>query len=198
MAPDELVERATVGDPAALEALLRDAAPLLREGLAIDARFRRDFDVDDVLQVTFVEAFLRIRSLQQAQLGAFHAWLRRIAEHNLADAVRAATRKKRDGAARITHGAAGESSRTLLQAVAGADATAAGKASAEEQLRRLQRAIAELPSSYRTVVEQLDLAERSVAEVALTIQRSEGAVDMLRARAHERLRELLREPERPG
>jgi RNA polymerase sigma factor (sigma-70 family) len=194
---DELVGRAVAGDPAALEALLREAAPRLRQGLAVDARFQREFDVDDILQVTFVEAFLRIRSLQQANLVSFTSWLRRIAEHNLADAVRASTRKKRDGAARITHGPAGESSRTLLQAVAGEQTTAGSRASIEEQLTRLQRAIAELPSSYRTVVEQLDLAERSVAEVALALQRSEGAVHMLRARAHDRLRELLHEPGRP-
>ena len=196
MIVDEVVAQAAAGDPGALESLLQGATPALRAELTIDARFRRSFDIEDVLQVTFLEAFLRIRSLEQPTAAAFHAWLRRIAEHNLADAVRALTRQKREEARRITHGASGESSRTLLLAVAGAHTTACSRAAAGEQLARLLEAIAALPASYRLVVEQVDLAERSVAEVAATLGRTEGAVHMLRARAHERLRELLRTPAR--
>jgi RNA polymerase sigma factor (sigma-70 family) len=198
MVTDALVVDAVAGDAEALESLLRAAAPALRSGLSVDARFRRSFDVDDVLQVTFVEAFLRIRCLRQATVGGFTAWLQRMAEHNLADAVRASTRKKRDGAARITHGPAGESSRTLLLAVANPQTTASGRAAAAEQLARLHAAIAGLPASYRQVVEQIDLGERSVADVAGTLGRSEGAVHMLRARAHDRLRELLHGGPRAG
>jgi RNA polymerase sigma factor (sigma-70 family) len=191
MITDDVVAKAAGGDAGALEALLREAAPALRAELAIDARFRRSFDVDDVLQVTFLEAFLRIRSLERPTAAAFGAWLRRIAEHNLADAVRALRRNKRDDRARVTHGPAGESSRTLLLAVAGEQTTASGRAEAGEQLACLQAAIAGLPASYRLVVEQVDLAERTVPDVAAVLGRSEGAVHMLRARAHDRLRELL-------
>ena len=194
MVADALVARATAGDPEALESLLRDAAPALRAGLVVDARFRRSFDVDDVLQVTFLEAFLRIRGLGQPTAMAFHAWLRRIAEHNLADAVRAFGRQKRDGAMRLTHGQSGESSRTLLLTIAGNETTASSRAAVEEQVARLHAAVVGLPASYRHVVEQVDLAERSVADVAGALGRSEGAVHMLRARAHDRLRELLKAP----
>jgi len=121
MSSDDLVARAVAGDATALEALLRDAAPALRGGIVVDPRFRRSFDADDVLQVTFVEAFLRIRSLQLATPVAFGAWLRRIAENNLADAVRACTRRKRDDAGRITRGPAGESSHTLILRLHDAD-----------------------------------------------------------------------------
>ena len=145
-----------------------------------------------MLQVTFLEAFLRIRSLEHATLAAFRAWLHRIAEHNLLDAVRSLARDKRpDAHHRITQGAAGESSRTLLLNVAGTNGTAGGAAVLAEQIARLHAAIAELPRSYRTVVEHLDLQERPLAEVATSLQRSVGAVHMLRARAHDRLAELL-------
>jgi len=189
----EHVELALAGDAAALELLLREATPSLRAGLTIDARFRRSLDIDDVLQVTFLEAYLRIRSLEQRTLAGFRAWLSRIAEHNLADAVRSLQRGKRpDARHRVTHGGNGESARTLLLAVADAATTAGAAADRAEEIARLHRAIAELPASYRAVIEQVDLAERPVAEVAAGLQRSEGAVHMLRARARARLQELLR------
>jgi RNA polymerase sigma-70 factor (ECF subfamily) len=192
MITDDVVAKASGGDAEALEALLRQASTSLRTALTIDPRCRRSFDVEDVLQVTFLEAFLRIRSLEQPTVAAFHSWLRRIAENNLADAVRALGRQKRDAAARITHGSAGESSRTLLLAVAGEQSTASSRAQSAEQIGRLRTAIGALPVSYRLVVEQVDLAERAVPEVAAAMGRSEGAVHMLRARAHDRLRELLK------
>jgi DNA-directed RNA polymerase specialized sigma24 family protein len=70
MVADEVVARAAAGDANALESLLHTATPKLRTELSIDARFRRNFDLDDVLQVTFLEAFLRIRSLKQATAAA--------------------------------------------------------------------------------------------------------------------------------
>ncbi len=190
---EERVALAAAGDPDQIEALLRAATPRLRALLTIDPRFRRSIDVDDVLQVTFLEAFLRIRSLEQRTEAGFWSWLRRIAEHNLADAVRQLDRQKRsDARHRITHGAAGESARTLLLAVADGSVTAGGRASLAEEIERLHRAIAALPASYRAVIEHVDLAEQSVAEVARSLGRSEGAVHMLRARARDRLHELMR------
>ena len=67
-------------------------------------------------------------------------------------------------------------------------ATSAGMASEIDRMRARIRA---LPWSYRHVIEQVDLGERDVAEVALEMGRSRGAVHLLRSRAHDRLRELL-------
>ena len=53
-----------------------------------------------------------------------------------------------------------------------------------------------LPASYRRVVDEVDLAERPVSEVAAELNKSPGAIHMLRSRAHERLRELLGGPTR--
>ena len=60
-----------------------------------------------------------------------------------------------------------------------------------EELERMRRALAEMPSSYRDVLEQVDLGGASVREVAEQSGRTAGAVHMLRARALERLRELM-------
>ena len=92
----------------------------------------------------------------------------------------------------MTQAPGGESARTLLLAVAGGDGTAGGRAALEEELGRLRSAIRKLPASYRTVVEEMDLAERPVAEVAEAMGRSRGAVHLLRSRAHDRLGELMR------
>ena len=193
MLDPDAVTAAAAGDVDQLERLLRDAAPTLRRQLSIAPGLRRSLDVEDVIQVTMLEAFLRIRSLQERTPAGFHAWLRRLAEHNLTDAVRALERKKRpDHRDRVTHGGAGESSRTLLAALADPRATAGSAAVLAEAVEHLHAAIALLPASYREVITAADLAERTIADVAAQMQRTVGAVHMLRARAHDRLRELLR------
>lgn len=187
------VERAVGGDKDALEELLRELEPELRARIRVQPVWRRSIEVDDIVQVTCLEAFLRIGTLQQRTRAGLASWLARIAANNLRDAVRALEADKRpDAHRRVTHAPGGQSARTLLGAVIGTDATAGGRAALEEQLERLRGAIEKLPRSYRTVVQSMDLAERSVGEVAEEMGRSRGAVHLLRARAHTRLAELLR------
>lgn len=195
-ADDQRVARAIAGDLDELEALVREASPMLRQSLRVDARWSRSFDVEDVIQVTLLEAFMRIRSLDNATVRGFHAWLRRIADHNLTDAIRALQSGRRpDASRRVTRGPEGESARTLLLRVAGTEATAGGQAAIAEQVQRMQQAIARLPKSYRNVIRLVDLEQRSFADAAAELERSVGAVHMLRSRAHDRLRELLRHDE---
>lgn len=192
MNADSRIERAVAGDADALDELLREATPSLRAQLSIDNKWNRSFDVDDVLQVTYLEAFLRIRSLERATLSAFQTWLRRIAEHNLIDAIRALERHKRpDARDRVTSGSAGESARTLLAKVAGSEATAGSRAAVNELLARMRGAIDELPASYRAVIELVELEQHSVADAARRLNKSPGAVHMLRSRARDRLQEVL-------
>lgn len=188
---DARVVAASEGDVGALEELLREVGPRVAGRLAIDARWGRVLEVADVMQVTYLEAFLRVRGLRARSVEGFGAWLGRCAENNLRDAVRELLREKRpDAHGRATRGA-GESARTLIGALAGDGATAGGLAAGREAVERLMEAIAALPESYARVVRALDLEERPVAEVAKELGRSAGAVHMLRSRAHDRLRELL-------
>ncbi len=192
---DLRVERAVSGDAQALEDLLQDHGPRVRSGLSIGAERRRDLDPDDVMQVTYLEAYLRIRHLRTPTEGGFAKWLTRIAENNLHDAIRGLARDKRGGAAlRVTRGAAGESARTLLEHVAASTTTAGRIASAREAQELVRATVARLPRSYREVIQACDLDQRSVREVAEERGASLGAVHMLRSRAHERLRELLVRP----
>lgn len=72
---DKLTTAAIAGDTDALRQILRRHDAELRERLAgkIRATHRAAFDVDDVLQVTYVEAFLRIAEFMPNGRGAFGA-----------------------------------------------------------------------------------------------------------------------------
>ena len=190
---DARVSRAADGDGDALEELLREFGPRITSELSIDRRWRPSLDPEDVMQVTYLEAYLRISSLHARTADGFRGWLARIAHNNLRDALRALQRDKRpDGAGRrrATRGAL-TSAETLIGSLVDMDPTAGSAAAGREAVARLHEALEQLPASYRQVVQELDLAERPVREVALELERSPGAVHMLRSRAHDRLRELL-------
>ena len=186
------IARAVAGDRDELGRLLGAVEPELRRGLSIRPLWRRSLDADDVLQVSHLEAFLRIHGLRDTTPAGFRAWMQRLVQNNLRDAIRALERDKRpDARRRSTRGPAGESARTLLIGLAAEGGTVSEPAMLEDELARLQRALAKLPRSYRLVVQRMDLEERDVDLVAAELKRSRGAVHLLRSRAHDRLRELL-------
>jgi DNA-directed RNA polymerase specialized sigma24 family protein len=63
----------------------------------------------------------------------------------------------------------------------------------QEAVQVLNSLLERMPPDYAGVIRHYDLEERPVAEVAAALGRSAGAVYMLRARAHDLLRELLLE-----
>lgn len=190
---DARVVRAVDGDRDELEALIREVEPDLRAVLSIQPLWRRSLDPEDVLQVSYLEAFLRIGSLRDPSLAGFRAWMRRLVQNDLRDAIRALERDRRpDARQRLTHGAGGESARTLFARMISDTTLASGPAVLQEDVARLHDAITCLPASYRHVVQRMDLDEVDVDVVAEELDRSRGAVHLLRSRAHDRLRELLR------
>jgi RNA polymerase sigma factor (sigma-70 family) len=187
-----LISRAVEGDRDALAQLLRTYGPRLRQHLRISRTWRGSLDAEDVLQVTYLEAFLRIRQLISREPAAFARWLRMIAENNLRNAVKELGRDKRANPhRRVRPPTLDESTVLLLERVARTSMTASRIVADKESQEALRQAIAQLPRTYRTVVELCDLEGKSPAEVARTLRRSAGAVYMLRARAHYRLGEIL-------
>lgn len=192
MTTDEDVQRAAEGDDEALGRLLREVEPDLRASVTIQAIYRRDLDVADLLQISYVEAFLRIGSLRERTVDGFRAWMRRLVDTNLKDGIRALERDKRPNARRrVTHDGQGSSARTLFARVSGGGTSPSAALSAREQVAQLEAAMQRLPPDYRRVIEEVDLAERRVAEVAQEMGRTPGAVHLLVKRAHDRLREIL-------
>ena len=150
---DPRVTAARRGDVDALEALLKTCSPSLRRRLTLDRVWQSTLDVDDVLQVTYLEVFLRASEMRAESLGDFHAWVARIATNNLTDAVRALSREKRPSPSRrIMRDDAGDSHSVLLEHLVATSHTASRSVVRREAREILMDAIRSLPKSYRHVV----------------------------------------------
>ena len=190
----QLAERARSGDEKALVRLLECNAQELQAQVAarIGTKYRGLFDADDILQVTFLEAFLRIQSLVPGAPGSFAAWLRRIADNNLLDAVRELERDKRPSPGKRVEMAGQDESYVALVEHLAATSNTASRACATEELRQgVDAALSRLPAEYEQALRLFELEGLSGEEVAKRMGRSPGAVRMLLARARERLAEIL-------
>jgi len=193
---EQLTTAAAQGDEAALSRLLKQYDGELhgRISTKIGRPYRGSLDADDVLQVTYLEAFLRIQQFVPDHSGGFLGWLTRIAENNLRDAIRMLNRDKRpQPGKRMLAAVTGDSYSMLLVNLADSTTSPSSGAAASEIRSVVDSALSDLPPDYSKVVRLYDLEGESIEEVARAMRRSRGAVHMLRVRAHDRLRELLGE-----
>jgi len=191
---DSLFHRAAGRDADALRTLLKQYGPKVRDAMRgrIDARWRSMLDEDDLMQVTYLEAFLHIDQLAARDETAFVGWLIRIAQNALLDAVKGFERQKRPPPDRRVEAPANQSSCVALLALLGVTTTTPSRQAAEQEAGdAIYAVLRTLPEDYATVVRLVDLEGRSVAEVADQMKRSPGAVHMLRARAHARMLQSL-------
>lgn len=189
---DERLARAVAGDSSALAGLLEDHGPDVRDQLRIDSKWTSVIDVDDVMQVTYLEAFLQFSRFQPQGIPAFVGWLRRIAENNLRDAVKELERMKRPPPDRRVSPSSYNESVSAFIGLLGVTVTTPSRiAERDEQTHVLEKALAALPPDYAEAVRLYDLEGHAIADVAAAMQRSPGAVHMLRNRAHDHLRQLL-------
>jgi RNA polymerase sigma-70 factor, ECF subfamily len=188
------ITRAVAGDKDALAELLESVGPGVEQGLHISPTWRGALDAADVMQVTYLEAFVQIRSFDPRRAEAFPNWLRRMAENNLRDAIRGLEAKKNPSPRMQLDAYGGDASLALFDVLTAGVGTPSRAARGNELGERLRRALQCLPPDYARTVQLYDLDGRSVEDVAATLGRSAGAVYMLRVRAHERLRELLGSP----
>lgn len=189
---DEQVRRAVSGDADALTELLKALAPSVERSLKIGLGWRSVLEPADVMQVTYLEAYLQIRTCAADGLESFEAWLRRIAQNNLQDAIRTLKRKKRPQPGdRFQSGTGGDSITGFCELLGVTTTTPSRFAAREELLQCLSSALQSLPSDYERAVRLYDLEGRPIDEVAAQMNRSPGAIHMLRARAIDRLRQIL-------
>ncbi len=190
----ELIPNAIRGDRDALAELLNRYGDIVAAHLRgdINPQWRSVLDIDDVMQVTFVEAFLQISRFGGSDGSSFVSWLRRIAKNNLRDAIRALKCEKRPQPGNRVHSPAGQDSCvTLIEQIAGSTITISGKAGIREMTALLNEALRKLPSDYEIVLRLYDLEGLTGPEVADRMGRRRGAIHMLRARALVRLGELV-------
>lgn len=192
---ETLLKKAMDGDRAALVDLLEQVGPQVRARIApkVSGHLQTSVDVDDLMQVTYIEAVTRLDHFKGGGASGFLAWLTRLAENNLIDAVRALEAARRpDPHKRVSIARNSEQSMIALVEVLGITTTTPSRhAAMGEGLRALNVALSQLPPDYEKVVRMYDLEGRPVEEVASEMGRTQGAVYMLRARAHERLKELM-------
>ncbi len=190
----KLIELARNGDQSALVDLLESHAVQVANRIRpqIGAQWQSMVQVDDVMQVTFLEAFLQFSRFRGEDDRSLVAWLSRIATNNLQDAIRGLQRDKRPPPSKRQHAAASEDTYLSLVEQMGADTTTISSKAAREEVQRLMDgALKQLPDDYATVIRLYDLQGISGPEVGAQMGRSRGAIHMLRSRAHEQLRELL-------
>jgi RNA polymerase sigma-70 factor (ECF subfamily) len=191
---DALVRAATKGDANALTRLLERHGPRVEKSLDINIIWRTALEPADVMQVTYLEAFLQIRRFDPDRGTPFEAWLRRIAQNNLRDAIRGLERLKQPQPRNRVRPTSREDSLIGLYDLLGSDsATPSRNLRRSEVSARVAEAIETLPDRYREIVKLYDLEGLTMEEVAARTGRSPGALYMLRARAHDRLRGELGE-----
>jgi RNA polymerase sigma-70 factor (ECF subfamily) len=191
-ADTEKMVAARNGDEDALAELLEQFGPIVRRELQIAPKWQPVLDLDDVMQITYMEAYLRIRDFDEDKPALFLAWLRKIARNNLIDAVRGLERGKRpQPEQRLREPVADESYVALLDIVGVTTTTPSRIAAASEVRRMIQKGLKALPADYAEVIRLFDLEGLSGPEVGERMGRSRGAAFMLLARARQRLAEML-------
>ena len=193
-AESSLLERAAGGDQDALEQLLQRDGPLVRGHLAgeIATRWQSVLSIDDVMQQTYIDAFLDVGRFEPRGDGSFAAWLTTLARRNLLDAIRMLDAEKRGGRHASGGPRSAEESLAVLSGMLGhAQSTPSRHAARNEARASLRKAIEQLPDTYRKVVQMYDLEGRPIEEVAEALKRRPGAVFMLRSRAHRYLRRTM-------
>lgn len=191
-AVDPRIPAAANGDADAMTELLAEHGPEVESSLSIAREWRSMLEPADVMQVTYLEAFLEMKRYDAERAPPLRAWLQRIAENNLRDAIRGLQRRKRPQPSNRVEAPAGADSTWELYTHLGVTTTTPSRyATARERLDHLDAALEALPEDYGRTVRLYDLKGLPIAEVARQMERSPGAVHMLRARAHDRLRELL-------
>jgi len=189
-----LLSRVAEGDVDALRDLLERHGETVWNAIDGDiaSHWRSMIDADDVMQVTYMEAFLQMQNLRAASAQSFVGWLRRIAQNNLRDAIKELERKKRPHPARRAHAPGGEDSYvTLVEMLGESGASPSRHVAREEAAEAIDSVLRQMPPDYAKVIRLYDLECREIDEAAEAMGRSAGAVHMLRARAHDRLRGLL-------
>ena len=190
----DLLRQATSGDDHALAELLQEHGPVVRRRLAgeVSRRWQSALSMDDVMQQTYADAFLDIGRFDPDGEGSFVAWLTSLAKCNLVDVLRMLEAEKRGkGRGRVQPEAGHESFVALSELLDAGRSTPSRHVARDEACAALECAIQQLPESYRRVVQMFDIEERPMKEVAQALNRSLGAVYMVRARAHRRLREFM-------
>jgi RNA polymerase sigma-70 factor (ECF subfamily) len=158
----------------------------------LGSQWRGGLDPSDLVQQTLLEAYRQRDQFRGQCAHARGAWLRAILARNVADAIRAQGRQKRDVNRQRSLEAEFEASSARLGAwLAAEQSTPSEQAVRHEQAVVLANALARLPQSQREALVLHYWEDCSLAEIAARLDRSTGAVAGLLKRGLRQLRALL-------
>jgi RNA polymerase sigma-70 factor (ECF subfamily) len=197
---DALLDRARRGDSEAGAALLDLHRARLRRMIAVrmDRRLSSRFDPSDVVQETLAVALKQLPEYLRNEPLPFYPWLRQIAWNRLVDLHRKHLKSASRSVGREQDAGwplADRSERLLAKQLAGMTAAPGARMLQEELRNRVLAAMRALPDGLREVLVLRHLEELSVAEVAATLNISEGTVKSRHFRALAKLREVLQDPD---
>jgi RNA polymerase sigma-70 factor (ECF subfamily) len=197
---DDCLIRARQGDIAARDRLF--AACRSYVGLVARATLERKLqakvDASDLVQQTLLDAHRDFAQFAGSTEQEWLAWLRKILAHNTGDAYRHFAADKRQIHREFSlHAPRDDNSPADSQAL-GFDPpspvdTPSQIVLGQEQELAVAEAIAQLPEDYREVVFLRNVQRLPFEEVAVRMERSRPAVQMLWMRALHQLREILGE-----
>lgn len=192
----DLVTQAVSGDKLALGKLLISYSPYLTSHLSpkLPSSVQGTIGIDDVLQQTFVQAFRHIDQLTQPTPQSFAAWLTKIAENELFNAISGLQRKKRGGRHRhVGRWVVGQNNAIveLLEMLSDDGRTASQIVARQEAVDALQIGIANLPQDQQQALRMHLLEGQTLAATAAAMERTPAAVHGLVRRAKEQLRAAM-------
>jgi RNA polymerase sigma-70 factor, ECF subfamily len=191
-----LISAAVSGDTAALEQLLLGHFPTVERHIEprIPSEVRRHLGAEDVLQEVFVQAFRDIGKCNCENDVSFLAWLKAIADHRLADAIKHLGRLKRGGDRhQLSRANLPEMSTyaTLIDVVYHDSHLPDDSAVRREMERAMQVALASLPETQRDAIRAHYLFNKDVALIAKETGRTTGAIRGLIDRGKKKLAEAM-------
>ncbi len=164
--------------------------------LHLDGRLRGKLDPSDVVQQTLLQAYRGLDQFRGRSTPELAAWLRQILARNLAMAVRAFARGRRDvGREQSLEAAPAESSAHLEAWLAADQSSPSERAERNEQALRLAEALEQLPEAQREALVLQHWHGWPLARIGEQMGRSPEAVAGLIKRGLKQLRHLLRERE---
>lgn len=150
---------------------------------------RAKIDPADLVQQTLLESLKNPAAIANKSDQQVIAYLRRILANNLIDAIRKYGGTKQHISAELL----ANSTFHALNWLAANDTSPSERCSRNEQSIRLADCLAALPENQRTVIEMRYFQGTKLCEIALKLDRSEGAVAALLHRAVRTLKSQLHE-----
>ena len=184
----DLVERFKRGEERAFSLLVRKYQRRLAVLVyyKMSERLRGQLDVDDILQEVFLAAAQGMKNFTYQSPGSLMAWLSRIADHVIVDAVRHESRSKRRPEELLRFKS--DSNPNGPEPV---DSTTPSRVFAQqESLRVLLQKLDDLPVEYREMILLAKFQGLTTAEISERLAKSRESVALTLHRALKRFREL--------